>query len=139
MGASRGLPYPARFAHLYCWRYRTASSGERNDDVTLRSIHQDESLEFKSSFLIPLTTVRGSVTTSRVWLSFVLFILHPTADRHVPSTQSQLSQFVLQRLTVHTKNCGRARHVAACFFQTACNVASFEFSAIIAKVRRVRD
>ena len=48
---------------------------------------------------------------SRIELAALRLVL--CADRHIPPAQPQLSQFVLQRLSVHSQDRRRAGHVAA--------------------------
>jgi len=57
-----------------------------------------------------------------------------SANRHVPPAQPQLSQFMLERLPMHSQNRGRAGYVAAGFVQASRDIAPLELAAVIAKI-----
>src|SRR6266705_4320061 len=70
--------------------------------------------------------------------SFVRFFLRPATHRDIPPPEAQLAQLMLQRLPVHAEDGSRSGDIAAGFFKTACDVAAFELTAVVAKIRRVR-
>src|SRR5262249_481872 len=55
-------------------------------------------------------------------------------DRNVPTAQTELPQFVLQRLPVHAQDLSCPSHVSLSVFEATSDVTTFKFSPVLAKV-----
>src|SRR5918992_692173 len=60
-------------------------------------------------------------------------------DRDVAARHPQLAELVLERLSVHAEDGGRARYVAARLLKAARDVAPLELATVFAEVGRERD
>src|SRR5438034_570760 len=55
-------------------------------------------------------------------------------NRNITPAQTQLSQFVLQRLSVHSQNLGGARYVSLSVFEATSDVTALKLAPVFAKV-----
>src|SRR5215210_440683 len=73
-----------------------------------------------------------------IFPSTVGIILRVAAHRDVATTESELSQLMLQRLPVHVQNLSRAGHVSLSVLEAATDVPALKLAPVFAKIRRER-